>query len=205
MAQIGISIVKRVAFRLHTQEFANTYHYGSVLGEPDVGTASALIDEVTAAEKLFHSSLVSFVFARLWTSGGSISSNHMILEKALTGTGSTTPGTAVDPERAVLIQWPAGLDSRGRAVYLRKWYHALGNFGSVVMTNNLLTQQIAFTSAERTTMANLADANSRIGTSNEWGLVAESGRTRNGGVLSADPPIAHPYFEHHQLGDQWRG
>lgn len=205
MAQIAISIVKRVPFRLSTQEFANTYHYGSAGAEPSVAAAQALIDEVVANEKLFHSTNVTFVLGRCWTSGGSVASNHMITEKALTGTGAAATATAMDPERAVLVQWPAGLDSRGRKVYLRKWYHCYGSFGSVVMTNNLLTQQIAFTSGERSTISGLADALSRIGTPEAWGMVAESGRTRDGGIMSADPPIAHPYLEHHQLGDQWRG
>lgn len=205
MAQIAISITKRVAFRLNTQEFANTYHYGSIDSEPSVSVANSLIDEIVAQEKLFHSTNVSFILGRCWTSGGSIASNHMITEKPLTGTGSTAPLTAVDPERAVLIQWPAGLDSRGRKVYLRKWYHCNGSFGSVAMSNAHLTQQAAFSTADRATIVGLADVLSRIGALEQWGLVAESGRTRDGGVLSADPPICHPFLEHHQLGDQWRG
>lgn len=205
MAQIAISITKRVPFRLSTQEFSNTYHYASAGAEPTVAAAEALIDEIVVEEKKFHSTSVTFLLGRVWTSGGSIASNHMITEKTLTGTGATSPLTAVDPERAVLVQWPAGLDSRGRKVYLRKWYHCFGAFGTVSISNTLLTQQAAFSTAERATIVSYADALSRLGSPEVWGLVGESGRTRDGGILSADPPIAHPYFEHHQLGDMWRG
>lgn len=205
MAQIAISITKRIAFRLGTQEFANTYHYGSAGALPSVAAAEALIDEIVVEEKKFHSTNVSFILGRCWSSGGSIASNAMITEKALTGTGASAPLTAVDPERAVLVQWPAGLDSRGRKVYLRKWFHCNGSFGSVAMSNSHLTQQIAFSTADRATIVGYADALSRIGTPEAWGLVAESGRTRDGGIMSADPPICHPFLEHHQLGDQWRG
>lgn len=205
MGQIGISIVKRLAFRDSIQEFANTYHYGSAGANPSQAAAEALIDEIVVNEKLFHSTSVTFVRASCWSSGGTVSQNQMIAQKLLTGTGSTTPGTAMDAERAVLIQWPAGLDSLGRPVTLKKWYHCFGNFGSVVMANNLLTNATAFTQAQRDTMAALADANSRLGSPEVWGLVAESGRQRTGGILSADPPHAHKYLEHHQLGDMWRG
>lgn len=205
MGQIGISIVKRCVFRDSIQEFTNTYHYGSLGLNPTEATALNLIDEVVIGEKAFHSTAVTFVRAACWSSGGTVSQNQMIAQKLLTGTGSTTPGTAMDMERAVLIQWPAGLDSLGRPVKLKKWYHCCGAFGSVVMTNNILQNVTAFSAADRTTMANLADANTRLGSPEAWGLVAESGRQRTGGILSADPPVAHKYLEHHQLGDMWRG
>lgn len=205
MGQIGISIVKRVAFRDSIQEFANTYHYGSAGANPTEAAALALIDEVVTGEKVFHSSAVSFIRASCWSSGGSQAANQMIAQKLLTGVGSSSTSTAMDAERAVLIQWPAGLDSLGRPVRLKKWYHCFGAFGSVIMTNTLLQNATAFSAGERTTMANLADANTRLGSPEVWGLVAESGRQRTGGILSADPPIAHKYLEHHQLGDMWRG
>jgi len=203
MAQFAISITKRVVFRGKTQEFSNTYNYGTAAAMPGASLANDLIDEVTAKEKLFHSTAVTFLLGRCWSSGGTPAENEMISEKALTGTGSTAVSTAMDPERAILIQWAAGLDSRGRAVYLRKWYHCFGAFGSVAMSNAHLQQSTAFTAGERTTMQGLADALSRIGSS-VYGLVAASGRQRTGGILSADPPVAYPWLEHHQLGDQWR-
>lgn len=207
MPQFAISITKRIAFRGGTQEFSNTYHYAGVGPMIDNLGGLNLIDQVVVEEKKFHSSLVSFVKGRCWSSGGTKEENQMIAEKVLTGTGSSAIHASLDPERAFLVQWPAGLDTRGRKVYLRKWYHSCGAFGTVTLASNILDQTGALSTANRNAIAAYADVLSRIGIggSEDWGLVAESGRERDGGILSADPPVAHPWLEHHQLGDQWRG
>lgn len=205
MGQIGISIVKRCVFRDSVQEFANTYHYGSVDANPSEATAETLIDELVANEKTFHSSAITFVRASCWSSGGSASSNVMIKQKILSGVGATVALSGGDPERAFLIMWPAGTDGLGRPVFLKKWYHAVGTFGGVAPSTAVQGQSTGFTQANRDAIAAAADVVTRIGSLSQWGLVAESGRTRSGGLLSADPPICHKYYEHHQLGDQWRG
>ena len=200
LGQITISITKRAAFRDSTQEWQNVYCYGSAGLNPSQAAAEALIDEVTTKEKTFHSTLVSFVLGRCWSSGGSIAENEMIAEKTLSGTGSTATSTANDLERAVLIQWPAGFDSKGRPVKLKKWYHVHGSIGGVTLSNAILQNFTGFTAANRTAIEAAVGVLTRIGTS-VWGLKAESGRERSG---SGDP-IAHRYYEHHQLGDMWRG
>lgn len=199
MSQLSVAITKRVAFRDWTQDFANVYTYESTASLPDETGALALIDELTAAEKTWHSTDVSFVLGRCWSSGGSISSNVMLAEKTLTGAGVTSPSTAMDRERAILIQWDAGFDSRGHPVRLKKWYHACGAFAGVTMSNNLLRNTIGFTSAERIAMANLVNpAVRQIGPSNQWVLCSPAGRSVVGDA------VAHKYLEHHQLGDNWR-
>lgn len=205
MAQITISVLKRAAFKDATQEWANTYVYASAGALPDAAAAEALIDEVVAQEKLFHSTDVTFVEGRCWSSGGTPASNEMIFQKALTGLGAAGTDSSLDRERAVLVQWPAGVDSLGRKVYLRKWYHPCGNFGTVAWSAGNRANINSIASSSRTAIANYADVLSRIGTPEVWGLVADSGRTRDGGILSATPPTAHKHLEHHQLGDQWRG
>lgn len=205
MARIGVSITKRVAFRDSTQEFSNTYYYENVGLEPDVTLAEEIIDFIATKEKTWHSTDVSFVYARLWSAGGTIEQNSMIFEKALTGAGSTTPNSNLDRERAVLVQWGAGLDTKGRKVYLRKWYHTCGAWGGSAMTADNLKNTTKLADAFRTAVVNAADGLSRVPTAQSFGLVAENGRTRDGGLLAADPPTCHPYLEHHQLGDQWRG
>jgi hypothetical protein len=191
----------RVAFRGGTQHFSNVFHYGSLAANPSAGDANDLIAEAVGILKGLHSTDVSFVKARLWSSGGTQAQNQMIAENTLTGTGTLSTQAEMDPERAILIQWPAGLDSLGRKVYLRKWFHCCsGVFGGVGMTSGHRKQTTAFTSAERTTMANAADALTRLGATEGWGLVAESGRERDGGA-----PIAHKFLEHHQFGEEWRG
>ncbi len=204
MAQIAISITKRAIFRDSTQEFSNVYHYGALGPNPIESEALNLIDEVVATEKGFHSTAVTFLLGRCWSSGGTVAQNQMIAEKTLTGTGSSALLTAMDYERAVLIQWPAGLDSRGRPVYLRKWYHSCGNFGSVGFSNSILQNVTGLSAAQRSTIVGLVDVLSRIGPTENYGLVAESGRERSGTETAAVPPTCHPYLEHHQLGDQWR-
>lgn len=200
MGQISIAVTKRAAFRDSTQEWQNVYVYGSLGLNPTQAAAESLIDEVVTKEKAFHSTLVSFVLGRCWSSGGTKAENEMIAEKTLSGTGSTATSTANDVERAVLVQWPAGFDTKGRPVKLKKWYHCHGAFGSVVLSNAILQNFTGFTAANRTAIETLVDTLTRIGNS-VWGLKAESGRERTG----AGGPIAHKYYEHHQLGDQWRG
>lgn len=167
---------------------------------PGAGPAIDFIDEVVTKEKAIHSTLVSFVLGRIWSSGGSPADNEMIAEKTLSGTGSTATSTANDLERAVLIQWPAGFDSKGRPVKLKKWYHSHGSIGGVTLSNAILQNFTGFTAANRAAIEAAVSPLTRIVTAT-WGLKAESGRERTG---SGDP-IAHKYYEHHQLGDQWRG
>jgi hypothetical protein len=201
MGQIGISITKRVPFRDSTQEFNNTYHYARLAGNPDPAGAESLLDELVNNEKQFHGSQVTFVFGRVWSSGGSQAQNQMIFQKGLSGVGAAANQTNLDRERAFLIQWPAGVDSRGHKVYLRKWYHSCAALTGVGITAGIMENTTGFSQAARDALVALVDTVTRIGAGVEdWGLVAESGRERDGGA-----PIAHRYLEHHQLGDQWRG
>lgn len=202
MAQVTISVTKRTAFRDSTQEFSNVYTYGAVGPNPTAADAEDLLDELVAFEKSIHSTAVTFVHGRVWSSGGTQAQNVLIFQKALSGAGSALlSGTPIDKERAFLIQWRAGVDSRGRPVSLKKWFHTCGLFGTVNAVNTAIAENTAgFTQAQRDQIAGLADGCTRLGTLEEWGLIADSGRQRDGG-----PPTAHKYLEHHQLGDQWRG
>lgn len=203
MARIGISITKSVAYRDSVQEFSNVYYYENGGALPSSTGASDLIDEVTALEKGRHSTLVTFVRGRCWSQVGSPAGNEMIHQKALSGTGSSTSDTAMDKERAFLVRWRAGSDSRGNPVYLRKWWHCCGAYGSAsgAVATTILAQTTGFAQATRDAI--LASANaflSLISAGGGWSLVAKNGRTRSG---TGD--AAHKYLEHHQLGDMWRG
>lgn len=202
MAQITISITKRVVFRDSTQEFSNVYCYANASPaglDPDFPQGSDLIDEVANVEKGIHGTSVTFIRGRLWSSGGTPAENKMLTDKVLTGLGTAVTNTSMDKERAVLIQWGAGDDSRGRKVYLRKWYHLCASIGGVGATAGQLANETQLTSAQRNAVATSVDALTRIGSVEEWGLVADSGRERDGTA-----PTCHKYLEHHQLGDQWR-
>jgi hypothetical protein len=194
--RIGIAIKKAAAFRGVNQEFHNTYFYE--LPTAVTAPAESLIDELVTFEKTIHSGSVPFLHGACWSAGGSAGENAMIFQKALTGFGSGTFINA-DPERAVLIRWPAGFDSRGRPVYLRKWYHTLGNFASATPygTDQLANQQ-PISTAHRASMATAVNAIKAIGNLEAWQLCAPSGRQPTGDAQT------HPWLEHHQLGDQWR-
>jgi hypothetical protein len=200
MGQVSIAVLKRVAFRGAVQEFSNTYHYGSIDSNPIFGTGKQLTDEVVAFEKSIHSNVVTFVNVKMWSSGGTIAQNEMIYEENLTGVGSQQPTPSMDRERAYLFSWKAGKNSRGKPVYLRKWFHLCGNFGGVVINAGILDNTAGFAAADRTIMEDKIDEITRIGSAAEWGMIAESGRERDAGK-----PICHRFLEHHQLGDQWRG
>jgi hypothetical protein len=203
MSRIGIAITKRVAFRDSTQEFSNIYHYeDGNPANPTNATALGLIDELAAFEKTIHSGAVTFRRGKCWSAGGTRAENQMLAEKNLAGVG-TGSGSDYDAERAYLVMWRAGRNTKGKPVYLRKWYHTLGGFGAaaaVTLSAAVLNNSGGFTQANRDNIANKADEITRIGNLEGWGLVAESGRERDGG-----PPTAHRYLEHHQMGDQWRG
>jgi hypothetical protein len=183
MALIGLSITKRMAFRDSTQDFSNVYHYTYTGLNPSAGFAEQILDTIVNLEKSYHATVVSFVYGRVWSAGGSVSDNQMIFQKALT-----------------LFSWPAGYDSLGRPVFLRKWYHTISAspFGVAPSQGNM--QNISsYSSGSRTTMATAANNfTSPVVNAQSISLCGPTGRATTGG------PIAHKFYEHHQLGDMWR-
>lgn len=204
MSRIGISITKETAFRDNQQEFSNVYYYNNDPGSlPDAAGAEALIDGLVALEKTWHSSVVSFIHARLWSAGGGPAENNMIFEKSLSGAGSGATSTTLDKERAILIQYEAGFDSRGHRVMLRKWYHICGAFPGATGATGTSQQAntIAIPTADRSVISNTVDdILVRPEAGGNWTLCAKSGRAR-----TSSNPGCHKYLEHHQLGNQWRG
>jgi hypothetical protein len=202
LARVGVSITKSTSFRLATQEFSNVYYYENNGSLPSVSEADALIDALTALEKTWHSSAVTFIRGRLWSQGGSAGSNNMISQKNLSGTGARATASSFDKERAFLFRLAAGTDSRGNPVYLRKWFHACGSFTAGQTVNAAwLDQTAAFGTTEETSMQNAMDT-IRVVTAggSTWNLVAKSGRAPQVGATFK----SHKFLEHHQLGDMWR-
>jgi hypothetical protein len=199
MGQISISITKRSAFRDATQEWANVYTYLHIGVDPSPALSQQFIDEIVKVERPLHSGNILFVKARVWSSGGTKEENKMLHQVPLSGSGAAADNTAVDRERAVLVQWPAGKDKRGRPVKLKKWFHTGGWFGSLQFGGDLLGNLAGFTAAQRTTIEDAVKNLSplTIGTQ-QYAMISDTGRFTEGG------PRAHRYLEHHQLGDQWR-
>lgn len=200
MGLIGVSITKKTAFRDSTQEFSNVYHYTYTGLNPSVTFAEAIIDALVVLEKARSGAIVTYVFGRLWSAGGTPAQNQMIFQKPLSGVGGTANDTAIDKERAILIRWPLGVDSRGRPTYLRKWFHSLSGapFG-VTPSAGVLSNSTKFTTGEQTTISSSADAyRSPVVSGVTLTLCSPSGETATGAAQ------AHPYYEHHQFGNQWR-
>lgn len=201
MARIGVSITKSVAFRNSTQEFSNVYYF-EMLSLPDEAAATTIIDNLVTLEKTFHGTNVTFVRGRLWSQVGSPAANNMIAQKNLSGTGARGGVSAVDRERAFLFRLRAGVDSRGNPVYLRKWFHACAEFvASQGIGVNVLDNTTGWTTAQRAAqvaaMQAIGDANGSAGAPK---LCSKNGRLPTVG----ETWTAHPFLEHHQLGDQWR-
>jgi hypothetical protein len=201
MARVGVSITKSFSFRGAAQEFSNTYYY-QTSGVVNASIADALIDNLAAKEKLIHGTGVSFVRGKCWTAGGTKAENNMLAQKPLTGTGSANLSVTspIDRERAFLVRFRAGNDSKGRPVYLRKWWHLdVSSISTTAISNAQLQQTAPLDSAQRTALQNTADGFKSVSASTtNFDLVSEKGRAIDG------PTVAHPYLEHHQLGDMWR-
>lgn len=197
MPQFGVSITKKVTFRGAEQEFTNVYHYnGNALSVAD---ATTLAGNIKTLEVPFHSTDVTFVRYKVWSSGGGQAANQMIAAGSLSGTGNQSVNTNIDRERAVLIMFAAGFDVRGHPVKLRKWFHSCGSCQGVSFNTTVLQQTAQIASADRTTLATAGAAFLSVSAGgNTYNLVAESGRA--GGT----PVECHRWLEHHQLGDMWR-
>lgn len=197
MARFGVNIVKSVSFRGVQQEFSNRYHYeGNTM---TTAQATQLAQNVKAQEVPIHSTDVSFLRFSVWLDTGNKATSEMVSQGSLSGTGSGGAFASVDRERAVLIRWRAGNDSRGRPVYLRKWFHCCGNFGSVGFTSSHLSQIAGFSTAEKNAIQGYGDGFNTVSDGSDAKVLqGPPGRERTGSA------VAHPYLEHHQLGDMWR-
>jgi hypothetical protein len=189
-----------MTFRGAAQEFGNTYYYETG-GVVSAGSAEALAGVLVTKEKAIFSASVSFVRVRVWSAGGTKEQNQMLYQSPLTGTGSqANPIAGQDRERAFLVRFRAGVDSKGRPAYLRKWWHL--NVGSVGATNvptNALENTATLPQAIRTAVEGYGnDFKSVVASAVPYTLVSEKGRAITGDT------VAHPYLEHRQLGDMWR-
>lgn len=201
---VGVSIEKSQAFRGGVQPFANVYHYNGPVTTSSTVALTALVDDLVTKEKTQFASHVSFVRGRCWKADGTKAENQMIVDKALSGTGALSTHANMDRERAFLVRFRAGVDTRGRPVYLRKYYHFCASlfFGSAP-SNNQLANLDALTTTQRADFSTWADdlkTRTNVGAGlPEMNLVSNKGRGIDGNTQ------AHPYIEHHQLGDEWRG
>jgi hypothetical protein len=200
MARYGVNILKRTSFRLGTQHFGNTYYYETNIAATNLTDLNLMIDEVVAKEKAMHASVVTYVRARLWSQIGTQQQNQMLIDRNLSGTGALSDALTMDRERACLVRFRAGVDTKGRPVYLRKWWHLLSStIGGVAVTNAQLQNTAELTSAQRSALETFADSLKAFTIAGvAANLVAKGGRQIDGATN------AHRFLEHRQLGDEWR-
>src|SRR5215203_4509306 len=196
----GVAITKSVSFRGVAQEFGNTYYYQTPLPALD-SVLDSLIDNLVTKEKAMHGTSISFVRAKCWSAGGSKADNQMRVQKTLSGAGTQgAPPSNGDVERAFLVRFRAGNDSRGNPVYLRKWWHLdVASIGGTAISSGTLQNTAQLTSGQRDAIVALADPFKSItALPQNFDLVGPTGRDISGAT------VAHPYLEHHQLGEMWR-
>lgn len=202
MPRYGISIEKTVLFRGVQQPFANVYHYEAPdLPVTDTTNITAAVDQLVAIEKTMHASTVTFTRGRCWNTGsGTQAGNQMRVDKNLSGVGAGSPIVEMDRERALLLRWPAGINTRGKPVYLRKWYHLCGVFSTLSFSAGMHGNTLPLGAANQAVMEGKGDelATLEVAATGPMELCAQTGRQRTGDAE------CHPYLEHHQLGDQWR-
>jgi hypothetical protein len=202
MALVGVSVTKQCAFRESVQEFSNVYYYQWTGLNPGNSLAIDLINRVVTLEKAIHSNLVTFVKGRCWSAGSGEDANQMIAEITLSGTGSASSTASFDKERAWLIQWDGGVDSRGKGVKFRKWFHTCGSFGGNSAAANNLTNDSSLSSTIRGNVATLANPFNPI--SFNGGVTVGRLVNKNGTREAGTTATCHKFLEHRQLGDQWR-
>ena len=121
-----------MTYQGRNEVFSNVYHY-SLATNLDVALASDLVDQIAAAEKLCHSSSVTFEDGRVWSSGGTPAQNETIVIRDLSGTGTPAYTGGMLGEACVVVRCDTNRNtSTGRRIYLRKYYHTNGLASSAV-------------------------------------------------------------------------
>jgi hypothetical protein len=118
-----VSVNKSRSFRGKTEIWSNVYHY-SLATNLDVTLATDLVDQIATAEKLCHSSGVTFEDGRVWEVGGTPAENETIVIRDLSGTGALAALDSTYAEACVVARCDTNRNtSTGRRIYLRKYYH----------------------------------------------------------------------------------
>jgi hypothetical protein len=201
VALYGVAIQKRCGYRLGTQHFSNQYYYDVNIPSSNLSDLDLLVDEVVAKEKAVFATAVTFVRGRLWSQVGTPAQNEMLIDKALSGTGALSENSTMDREAAFLVRARAGVDSRGRPVYLRKWFHLLvASLGGGAITAGQLANTSELPAAARSALETFFNSLKTFTVGGQTAeLKAKSGRAITGATQ------AHRFLESRALGDEWRG
>jgi hypothetical protein len=201
VARYGVAIQKRCGYRLGTQHFSNQYYYEMNIPSSNLSDLDLVVDEIVAKEKAMFSTAVTFVRGRLWSQVGTPAQNEMLIDKALSGTGAAATDPGQDREAAFLVRARAGNDSRGRPVYLRKWFHLLvTSIAGAAIDTGVRANTSEIPAAARSALETFFNSLKAFTVSGQnVQLVAKSGRQITGATQ------AHRFLESRALGDEWRG
>jgi hypothetical protein len=129
-AQLGITLVKKMSYRGNAnEEWSNTYWFD---GAPPGTRAEAVsfVNDLISREKTLILGTVTYVRAYVFTDNADHAHSAYVLDVTDIGTvvGTMTTGTGTYPagDQAAWIRWKTGrVTSKGRPVYLRKYYHGV--------------------------------------------------------------------------------
>jgi hypothetical protein len=168
---LGVSVVKAVTWRGIEEEFTNVWHYDASVDTTAESVADAVVDE----EKKVFGPNVTFKKVQVWgPADGTALQSQMLVQKDLTGTGTTFPGAVLAKELTAVISWDTGrVNTRGGRIFLRKYLH-LGQWpfadedqakGNTLMPVNQKTEMERFGNAMKNLVgvagANICDKKGR--------------------------------------------
>lgn len=126
-AVVGLTVIKRFPYRADTtEEWSNQYHFTGAIPADDAAW-TALFNALVVIEKPCYSSLAGVVQGygyatdneddpSVWT--------HDIHSSPVAGTLATSGGQSLPGDAAVWARWKTSrLNTKGKAIYLRKYFH----------------------------------------------------------------------------------
>lgn len=142
---VGLTLIKKFTYRLDaTEEWSNKYYFtGSV---PADSTAwKALTDALATQEKTCYTNASQTVRAYGYNSDDLHASavwswDYIAQGGAQAGTAISTGGNLMAGDQAAMLEWKTSrLSSKGKPIYLRKYFHCLnsatGNPDSLLTAN----------------------------------------------------------------------
>lgn len=130
-SQTGLTIIKKFTYRGNSaEEFSNTYHFTGAV--PADNTAwKALSDALILQEKTLYLGSASAIRAYGYNSDADDavavwSWDYLAQGTAVAGTAVTGSGSYPAGDQAGWVRWKTSrLNTKGKAIYLRKYFHAV--------------------------------------------------------------------------------
>lgn len=124
---VGLTVIKKFTYRNDaTEEWSNQYHFTGALPSDDAAWV-ALFDALVAQEKTLYPSYSAVVAGYGYTSDDPSQHaqwTHDISASPVAGTYTVGSGHVAPGDAAMLVSWKTSrTNSRGKAIYLRKYFH----------------------------------------------------------------------------------